>query len=80
MNTNLIITGEIATSVTASSAVALAVDASPLITALITFGISIVTVVGGELIKYLVAYFQKKTKDLKEIKEDTKIIKKDGEK
>lgn len=33
-------------------------------TALITFGTSLITLAGGELIKYLVAFFKKKTKDL----------------
>ena len=56
--------GELAVSVTGSTAIATSVDASPLLTALITFGVSVVTLVGGELIKFLVAYFKKKTDEL----------------
>ena len=56
--------GELAVSVTSSTAIATSVDASPLLTALITFGVSVVTLVGGELIKFLVAYFKKKTDEL----------------
>ena len=72
MNNGLVASIELATSVTASSVVCLNVDASPLLTALISFGISIVTIVGGEIIKWLVAYFQKKTKDLKDEDDNTK--------
>ncbi len=72
MNNGLVASIELATSVTASSVVCLNVDASPLLTALISFGISIVTIVGGEVIKWLVAYFQKKTKDLKDEDDNTK--------
>ena len=65
MNSSLLITsGEIAVSTITSSIVATAVNTDALWTALITFGVSLVTIVGGELIKFLVAYFQKKTKDL----------------
>ena len=72
MNNGLVTSVELATSVTASSIVCLNVDASPLLTALITFGISIVTIVGGEVIKWLVAYFQKKTQDLKNGEDEKK--------
>lgn len=61
---NVLLTSEIAVSSVASGTIAYAVDASPLLTALITFGVSIVTLVGGEIVKYLVAYFKKKTKEL----------------
>ena len=60
--------GELAVSVTGSTAIATSVDASPLLTALITFGVSVVTLVGGELIKFLVAYFKKKTEELEKSK------------
>ena len=67
MNSSLLITtGEIAVSTITSSIVATAVNTDALVTALITFGVSLVTIVGGELIKFLVAYFQKKTKELQE--------------
>lgn len=46
--------------ITAQSAVTL----EPLYTALITFGVSVVTIVGGEIIKWLVAYFKKKTQEI----------------
>ena len=63
MNTNFILS-EIGVSTIASTAVATSVDASALLTALISFGIAIITLVGGELIKYLVAFWKKKTQDL----------------
>lgn len=71
------ITGELATSVGISSIVSNAINAEPLLTALITFGVSIVTLVGGELIKFLIAYLQRKTneqkrKDVEEGKEEGK--------
>ena len=55
---------ELGASIGVSNALANAVNADALITALITFGVSVVTLVGGELIKYLVAFFKKKTDDL----------------
>lgn len=73
-NGGIIFASQVLVSGTASTAVASSVDASPLLTALITFGVSIVTIVGTELIKYLVAYLQKKTNDLN--KEEKKIKKK----
>ena len=65
-------------SASVSMGVATSVDASPLLTALITLGVSIVTAVGSELVKYLVAYFKNKTKKLegtenKEGEDDGKI-------
>lgn len=77
MNTNILLTSEIAVSSVTSGTIAYAVDASPLLTALITFGVSIVTLVGGEIVKYLVAYFKKKTKELTDDEEDGKDEKKD---
>ena len=61
---SIILTSEIATSTIASSAISSSVDASPLLTALITLGVSLTTMVGGEIVKYLVAYFKKKREDL----------------
>lgn len=77
MNNSLLITGELATSVGVSSIVSNAINAEPLLTALITFGVSIVTLVGGELIKFLIAYLQRKTneqkrKDVEDGKEEGK--------
>ncbi|MBO7732838.1 MAG: hypothetical protein J6S67_09805 [Methanobrevibacter sp.] len=59
-----VILGEIAVATATTTAVATSVNAEPLLTALIGLGVSIVTMVGGELVKFLVAYFKKKTKDL----------------
>lgn len=77
MNNSLIITGELVTSVGVSSIVSNAISAEPLLTALITFGVSIVTLVGGELIKFLIAFLQRKTneqkrKDVEDGKEEGK--------
>lgn len=58
----------IATSVTTITSVSAQLD--PLWTALIGFGVSLVTMVGGELVKWLVAYFKKKTKDIEGDKQD----------
>lgn len=74
---NVLLTSEIAVSSVTSGTIAYAVDASPLLTALITFGVSIVTLVGGEIVKYLVAYFKKKTKELTDDEEAGKDEKKD---
>ena len=57
---------ELAVSSGTSMAVATSIDATPLLTALITLGVSIVTLVGGEMVKFLVAFFKKKTNDLNE--------------
>lgn len=45
-----------------TTAVAYSINAEPLLTALIGFGISLVTVVGGEVVKFLVAFIKSKTK------------------
>ena len=52
--------------------VATNVNADNLLTALIGLGVSIVTVVGGELIKFLVAFFKNKTKKYEDKKEEEK--------
>lgn len=61
---NAFVLGEVAISTATTTAVATSVSAEPLLTALIGLGVSIVTMVGGELVKFLVAFFKKKTKDL----------------
>ena len=66
MPSGAVLLTEFAVSTGTSMAVATSVDATPLLTALISFGVSAVTIVGGELIKFLVAYLKKKTNDLKE--------------
>lgn len=76
--TGLMVTAELATSTITTTAIATSVDASPLLTALIGLGVSIVTMVGGELVKFLVAFFKKKTKDLNGDAEAEKDDKKEG--
>ena len=68
MNSALLL-GEIAVSSGTSLAIATGVDATPLLTALITLGVSLITVVGGEIVKFLYAFFKKKREEL-EGKED----------
>lgn len=68
MNSTVI---ELGVATTASTGVAFAVNAEPLLTALIALGISLVTVVGGELVKFLTAWLKNKREKLeKEDKED----------
>lgn len=55
---------ELVVATATTSIVATSVDANPLLTALIGFGVSLVTMVGGELVKFLVAFFKKKTQDV----------------
>ena len=64
---------EVGVATATSTGVALAVNAEPLLTALITFGVSVVTVVGTELVKFLAAWLKKKREDIE--KEDTKDVK-----
>lgn len=61
MNTIL----EIGTAGAASATICASVSAEPLLTVLISFGISLITIVGGEVIKLCTAYLQKKTKEIK---------------
>lgn len=63
---------EVGVATTTSFAICSSVSTDNLLTALITFGVSLITVVGGELIKFLVAFFKKKTKDLEKNEEDKK--------
>ena len=63
MNT-AILGSELVVATATTSIVATSVDANPLLTALIGFGVSLVTMVGGELVKFLVAFFKKKTQDV----------------
>ena len=55
-----------------STGVCVSADTSPLLTALITFGVTLITVVGTELIKYLRTYLTKKREQLEDPKEDKK--------
>lgn len=72
MTTSAVVMSELAISTGASVGIATSVDASPLLTALIALGTSIVTMVGGEIVKFLVAFFKKKTNDLKQKDEGEK--------
>lgn len=73
MNTTIMM-AEITVATATTSVVATAVSAEPLLTALIGFGVSLVTVVGGELIKFLVAFFKKKRENIEkeDVKDDSK--------
>ena len=64
---------ELGIATTGSTAVAMAVNAEPLLTALIAFGISLITVVGGELVKFLTSWLKSKREKIeKEKKDDAK--------
>ena len=64
---------EIGIATISTTVVATNVNADTLITALIGLGVSIVTVVGGELVKFLVAFIKSKTKKYQdETKEEDK--------
>lgn len=54
-----------------STGVCVSANTSPLLTALITFGVTLITVVGGELIKYLKTYLAKKREKLEDKQEET---------
>lgn len=55
---------EFITSAGISTGICASVDTTPLLTAVITFGVTLVTVVGSELIKFLVSYIRKKKEEL----------------
>ena len=63
-------------STTASIIITETLNVDTLLNVLITFGVSLITIVGGELIKFLVAFFKKKTEQI-EGKETSKEDKKD---
>ena len=64
---------EVGVAATASTVVATSVDASPLLTALISLGVTVVTVVGSELVKLAVAWIKnKRSKYEDKEKEDKK--------
>lgn len=69
MQTTLI-ASELAVATGVTTAVSMSVNADPLITALIGFGVSLVTMVGGELVKYLVAFFKAKREKIEGGKKD----------
>lgn len=57
---------EIAVATSTSLGLSSAINFDPLWTALITLGVSVVTQVGGAVIKYLVSYFKNRTKKLED--------------
>lgn len=65
-----LLTGELVVATGVTTAVSTSISAEPLITALIGFGVSLITMAGGELVKYLVAFFKAKRERLE--KEDKK--------
>ena len=69
MQTTLI-ASELAVATGVTTAVSMSVNADPIITALIGFGVSLVTMVGGELVKYLVAFFKAKREKIEGGKKD----------
>lgn len=73
MNTGLFVS-EVLCASGVSAVASTVVNADTLITALITLGVSIVTVLGGELVRFLTTYIQNKRKKLEEDnnKEDNK--------
>lgn len=56
---------------TTTTIIATAANLDALWTALIGFGTALITVVGGELIKFLVAWFKKKTQDIEKSSDKT---------
>ena len=72
MNTT-VLASELLVSTGVTTAVAMSVNAEPLLTALIGFGVSLVTMVGGELVKFLVAFLKAK-REKYENKEDKKDV------
>ena len=80
MSTSAVLMGELAVSTASTTIVATSVDASPLLTALIGFGISLITVVGGEVVKFLVAFLKNKREKLegKEKAEEAEQENKEG--
>ena len=57
-----IVMAEVGVATLTTSVVATSINAEPLMTALIGFGVSLVTMAGGELVKFLVAFLKNKTK------------------
>lgn len=55
-----IIGSELLLATATTSIIANGINAEPLVTAAIGFGVSVITMVGGELIKFLVAFFKSK--------------------
>ena len=81
MNNTSITTLQIGGSALVSTAIATGINAEPLITALITFAVSLITLVGTELVKYLVSFLKKKRQDIEDkLKEEYKKEEEDKKK
>ena len=72
MSTAVVALGEFAVSSSVSLAVAQSANLDTLKTALITFAVSLVTVAGGELVKLIASWLQKKRKEIEGKEEDGK--------
>lgn len=72
MSTAVVALGEFAVSSSVSLAVAQSANLDALKTALITFAVSLVTVAGGELVKLLASWLQKKREEIEGKEEDGK--------
>lgn len=66
MDSGIITTLQVTGATVVSTGVAMSVNAEPLLTALITLGVSLVTVVGAEAVKFLVAFIKKKRQDIED--------------
>lgn len=76
MNSATFTLSELAVSSSVSFAVSQSANFDALTTALITFGVSLITIAGGELIKVIVSFLQSKKRKF----DQENVIKKDDEK
>ena len=71
MNEHAVVLSQLLLSTSVSTTVATTANLDTLWTTIITFLVSVITIVGGELIKFLVAFLKKKTDNL--VKKNAKI-------
>ena len=76
MNSVTFTLSELAVSSSVSFAVSQSANFDTLTTALITFGVSLITIAGGELIKVIVSFLQSKKRKF----DQENVVKKDDEK
>lgn len=76
MNSATLTLSELAVSSSVSFAVSQSANFDTLTTALITFGVSLITIAGGELIKVIVSFLQSKKRKF----DQENVIKKDDKK
>ena len=76
MNSATFTLSELAVSSSVSFAVSQSANFDTLTTALITFGVSLITIAGGELIKVIVSFLQSKKRKF----DQENVVKKDDEK